>query len=306
MLRISLSRRIDPTPIREKTMSREDSSLLTAHKVAVGVSVFSVVAAVVSLIGATIEILSGPAWAMRWAAGGVIVATSLAWLLAVLRHGHRSRGFGSGSGRRAEADERRNAAKENQVLGYVSLLLLVLGCGLVGWNVNAAFASADGSPPTPSTSSAPSAPSPPSGAKGVARITSPHDAQEVKTCTVAVRIEGSPARGKAFMAVTKQRDAAYYFEPEVEQVRAGEWSASVQLGQRKVTEDENYTIIVYELDEGWIAYLRTMLANAAKDWGVSREVDATYWNTMSIPPAAAEVHRVNLHRARHDDSTCPS
>ena len=149
-------------------------------------------------------------------------------------------------------------------------------------------------------------PGPEPAERGSARIVNPTDGQELAKCMVAVTIEGSAAAGKALVAVTKQNNAAYYFEPQVETRGTDRWSATVQLGQAKPSKDESYEISVVEIDARWVGYLDGVLTGAATDWGVEDEVDATYWNTVELPPdTGAALHRINVHRTPVTDRTCP-
>jgi hypothetical protein len=143
-------------------------------------------------------------------------------------------------------------------------------------------------------------------AKGDAKIISPSNGQEIEGCIVPVRIQGNAAKGKAPLVYTKQQDAAYYLESKVEPVGPGMWSASVQIGQAKASGDEDYAISVIELDEKWVPYLGAVVQNAAKDWGVEDQEEATYWNTLNLPPGVGDpLHSINVHRMKKDDPSCP-
>ncbi|XVU21475.1 hypothetical protein ACQPZJ_29905 [Actinoplanes sp. CA-054009] len=117
-----------------------------------------------------------------------------------------------------------------------------------------------------------------------------------------MRVDGEPSAGKWYVVVTKQQDAAYYFESKVERLDPGRWSAGVQLGKAQPTPDEDYAISVYEMDREWAAYLGTVLGNAVRDWDPGGETDATYWNTTGLPPGAGDpLHTINVHRAKKPD-----
>lgn len=156
--------------------------------------------------------------------------------------------------------------------------------------------------PVPSASAASASP-----AQGDAKIISPSDGQELEGCIVPVRIQGGAAAGRVLVVFTKQEAAPHYFESKVEPAGSSQMSATVQLGQKEVTPDEDYAIGVIEMEAASVSYLSGILRNAAKDWGVKGQDEATYWNTDELPPGVAgPLHTINVHRAAKDDPSCPS
>ncbi|MFC7532349.1 hypothetical protein ACFQV6_27120 [Actinoplanes sp. GCM10030250] len=238
-------------------------------------------------LGSVLEILNATTARILWSVGILLVVVALLWLTSALRY---------------------VGDTWNRWCGFAGAIFLLAGSGILGWITNATFAEKSPTPPRgdPTTAPSNSASTAPPQDPGTAAITSPKNGAGVDTCTVVVHFDGAPATGKAFVAVTNQKGAAYYFEPQISPDGPNKWSASVQVGENDLTSDEEYTVSIYQMHEDWIEYLGTVLANAAADWDIATQVDATYWNTDRLPPGAGKpLHAIAVHRTKADPN-CPA
>lgn len=207
-------------------MPDDPRGLATAHRVLAGVSLLSVLVAVLGAVGSVIDVISAPPVTLRWAAAAILVVVGLAWLVAVLH------------------------SRRTKVLGYVSAAMLAAGAALAGWSASAAPAA------RPVIQSV---------ARGTATIDSPPSGSEFGPCLVEVRFHGRPAPGKTFVVAARNALSGYFFETDLTPSQGDVYTGRVQAGGQKLSTDEKYTVSVFEYGREQVAYLVGVVTEVEDD-----------------------------------------